>query len=162
MWCECVMHEGSSDYSQFIPSQCGTSWKHSGYRKDQQKNQMKCHLDSSEWRDCLTAPGNGFAPHLVFWLRVSFLSMNTHFPCWKAGIQPDLEVGQISAALPWSGLTGHIGKAQGHWETWAWGSGGTISCLITQWQKHKESFTWMMSYYLCKKGRLLKIGNIYL
>lgn len=51
------------------------SWKHSGYQRDQQQNQIKCHLDRREWRDCLTAQGNGFAPHLLFWLRILFLPL---------------------------------------------------------------------------------------
>lgn len=51
--------------------------------EDQQQNQIKCHLDSSEWRDCLTAQGNGFALHLLFWLRILFLPLNTNLPCLR-------------------------------------------------------------------------------
>lgn len=85
--CACTMAcDGSSDFSPFIPGQCGTTGRVDVLEvlrvsEDQQQNQIKCHLDSSEWRDCLTAQGNGFALHLLFWLRVLFLPLNTNLPC---------------------------------------------------------------------------------
>lgn len=85
--CVCTMAcDGSSDFSPFIPGQCGTTGRVDVLEvlrvsEDQQQNQIKCHLDSSEWRDCLTAQGNGFALHLLFWLRILFLPLNTNLPC---------------------------------------------------------------------------------
>lgn len=87
--CVCTMAcDGSSDFSPFIPGQCGTTGRVDVLEvlrvsEDQQQNQIKCHLDSSEWRDCLTAQGNGFAPHLLFWLRILFLPLNTNLPCLR-------------------------------------------------------------------------------
>lgn len=87
--CVCTMAcDGSSDFSPFIPGHCGTTGRVDVLEvlrvsEDQQQNQIKCHLDSSEWRDCLTAQGNGFAPHLLFWLRILFLPLNTNLPCLR-------------------------------------------------------------------------------
>lgn len=87
--CVCTMAcDGSSDFFPFIPGQCGTTDRVDVLEvlrvsEDHQQNQIKCHLDRREWRDCLTAQGNGFALHLLFWLRILFLPLNTNLPCLR-------------------------------------------------------------------------------
>lgn len=84
--CVCTMVcDGSSDFSPFIPGQCGTTGRVDVLEvlrvsEDQQQNQIKCHLDCSEWRDCFTAQGNGFALHLYFGLGFFFFPWTQIYP----------------------------------------------------------------------------------
>lgn len=84
--------------------------------KDQWQNQIKCHLDCSERKDCLTSARQRICSSpFLFWLLLflspqsppSFFS-STSFP--KAGIAVRLSTCSDFCVLRMSSLSGHIGE----------------------------------------------------